>query len=138
MNHDSAHNAAPEKHNPDERTVALQFIQPIFDILDCENVGIVQFGEADEHMQQLFFSMDSDRSRTVSLDEFNHASPQAQAVKVILFQQIDSDGDNVLSGMEYRTYIDKAIRLIDTNRDSEVSLEEAELSPSMTQRSPNK
>ena len=112
-----------------DRTLAIHFIQPIFGILDCEGVGAVQAGESDEHMQQLFFSKDRDRSRTLSQQEFITGNTKHSKLDAAVFRQIDSNGDGVLSAAEYRNYVEHVILLIDTDGDSEVSLEEAELPP---------
>ena len=122
------------KSGYDEYTLAVHFIQPIFEILDCENVGIVQAGDSGEHMGQLFYARDRDRSRTLSQPEFIRAA-HAELDSAI-FSRIDSDGDGVLSDREYRSYVEHAIRIIDTSGDAEVTLEEAKLLPNDVQATP--
>ena len=119
--------ASVDDHSIDDHTLAIHFIQPIFETLDCENVGRIQTGDAGEHITPLFSYKDSDHSRTLNQQEFIGKNPKRPDLDAAVFRKIDSNGDGQLSDREYIRYVDTAIRTIDRNGDGEASLVEAEL-----------
>ncbi|MEE2733281.1 MAG: hypothetical protein VYA55_20850 [Pseudomonadota bacterium] len=119
----------PEAETVDPRhAAAVHFIQPIFSVLDCEKKGEIEAGEIDEHFAELYFFVDRDRSRTISLQEFSasmsHSSAQQDAY---LFQQMDTNQDQLVSIMEYRQFVFEVLQVADTDRNGSVDEDEAEL-----------
>ncbi len=107
---------------PDQRSAAVHFLQPIFPDLDCEGVGVVEQGEVDEHFFQLFFSQDTDQSKTLSMREFlRYSREENRAKDIFLFKLIDKNADGQLSPREYREHVIFAIDAADADRDGELT-----------------
>jgi hypothetical protein len=121
---------APAKPFADERAAALHFIKPAFPILDCTDTGSIEQGEVDEHFFNLFFSLDADRSRSISLQEYIRAAYDSTPEKEgFIFDLIDTDGNGAVSTREYRQHLFTAIDLADENGDGEVTELEAGVAP---------
>ena len=98
------------------------FIQPMFSVLDCEHVGKISSGEVDEHFYALFFYIDRDQSRDITLDEFIRSAHGSTPEKEqYLFGLMDVDKNDLVSVNEFRDFTISAIDSSDTDNDGLVS-----------------
>jgi len=105
-----------------ERDAAVFFLTPIFSIIDCEAVDVIEDGDVDEHFSTLFFFNDRDQSRVITESEFVGArAKHAQAQSTYVFKMMDLDGNGQVSTHEYRRYISFAIDTADLNKDGELA-----------------
>ncbi len=106
----------------------MHFLQPMFDTLDCEGVGIVESGEVDEHFYGVFGFADVDNSRSLSKQEYIKSIHNADpGLESFIFASIDKNGDGMLSPLEFRNHVIMAIDIADTNRNGELTETEAEM-----------
>jgi len=110
----------------DNRSHAVFFVRPFFDIMDCNSEGAIDTSEVDDHFHQIFFSHDRDRSKSISLSEFALFSPD-RAKSLYLFERIDKNFDKMLTAKEYRQHMIAAIKLADRDGDGELSRQEVGL-----------
>lgn len=107
------------------RQQASAFLVPVFDILDCTDQGFIESGEVDEHFAQVFNPMDRNRSRSLSRSEYlRYGSAETLSLREAAFDGIDTDRDQSVSALEFRSYLFQIIEIADTDGDGEVTREE--------------
>lgn len=117
---DTVPGSAPEKGS-DEIRAAAHFLSLYRNHLDCENLGYIQTGEADEHFAPIFLSNDTDRSKRLSLTELqSNSSPIDRDLIGVGFAKMDRDKDGWATADELRIYLNNAVTLIDSNADGDV------------------
>lgn len=100
---------------------ASHFVSPFVNELDCENVGYAQIGEVDEHFFPIFNVLDHDRSQLISKQEMvGDPHIRNKALQAISFEEMDSNGDGNVNPYELRSYLIKALKLLDGNGDDDV------------------
>lgn len=89
--------------------------------LDCENVGYIQTGEADEHFAPIFLASDADRSRSLSREEFlNNPYAPSQSLLDVSFVEMDKNSDEVVSPDELRLYLSGAVKKVDGDNNGDI------------------
>ncbi|TGD70939.1 EF-hand domain-containing protein [Mangrovimicrobium sediminis] len=115
----------PETGDTPEHSAAAQFVSPFFVELDCEHVGYIQTGEADEHIGPIFRRFDIDGSRNISRQEWlAYRWMENKQWMALSFDTADSDDDALVSVAEFRTYLIWAIGSLDSDSDGEVHPED--------------
>jgi hypothetical protein len=100
---------------------AAQFLSLYFNELDCENVGYIQTGEADDHFAPIFLSSDTDSSRTLSRSEVvNNPFAKNKQLLALSFQQMDMDHSGAVSPDELRDYLSHSVQQVDSDRNGDV------------------
>ena len=109
----------------DRIRASAQFLSLYFNELDCENVGYIQTGEADDHFAPIFLSSDVDSSRTLTRTEvINNPFAKNKALLEISFEQMDSNGNGSASPDELRDYLSLSVRQVDSDRNGDIYPEE--------------
>jgi hypothetical protein len=104
-----------------QRDAAVYFLTPIFDIIDCESVGVIEDGDVDEHFTSLFFFNDRDQSRYIVESEFVRArSGKTKKQSVEVFQMMDTNSNGQVTPQEYRQFVSYAIKATDTDNNGEL------------------
>ena len=112
--------SAPE-NGSNEIRAAAQFLSQYRNQLDCENLGHIQTGEADEHSGSIFLSLDIDSSRSISRSELmNIPFVKNRSLLAVAFSKMDQNGDGKLTEDELRIYLNDAVTIIDGNNDGYV------------------
>ncbi|ODB85106.1 hypothetical protein A3194_15255 [Candidatus Thiodiazotropha endoloripes] len=105
----------------DEIRAAAQFLSLYRTELDCENVGYIQTGEADEHFAPIFLSSDIDSSRSLSRKELqNNPYAPNRSLLGVSFSKMDRNADGSATPDELRQYLNNSVSLIDSNADGDV------------------
>ncbi|BFM08738.1 hypothetical protein [Halioxenophilus aromaticivorans] len=100
---------------------AAQFLGLYFNELDCENVGFIQTGEADDHFAPIFLASDTDSSRSLSRQEIvNNPFAKDKALLDITFSEMDANGDGKASPDELRDYLNAGLKRIDSDNNGDV------------------
>ena len=109
---------------------AKSVLNLLFYPLDCDMDGVIDPGEVDEHISQLWLPIDGDRSRTLSPKEYamTHRTLDAKS-DAVLFADADANHDGVVGVDEFRAHVKRMIRLLDTDGDREISRGDAGLKP---------
>jgi hypothetical protein len=113
--------------NADQLRAAAQFVSLYRNELDCENVGYVQTGEADEHFAPIFHSYDHDQSRSISLRELL-SDPYIRDKKLlaVTFSNMDRNADGSASAKELLNYLNTSVKQLDGDGDGDVYPDEFE------------
>ena len=111
----------PPETGSDEIRAAAQFLSLYRNELDCENVGYIQTGEADEHFAPIFLSNDIDSSRSLSRTELlNNPFVKNRSLLGVSFSKMDQDADGTATPDELRNYLNNAVANVDGNADGDV------------------
>lgn len=111
-----------------ERQIARDTLLPMFYVLDCTDQGFLEAGEIAEHMAQIFRPFDRDNSRTLSRGEFSRAGNYHDAGLLdTAFTMSDANADGAVNSQEYRYYLERLIRTMDTDSNGELTLAELQV-----------
>ena len=97
----------------------------VYHVLDCTQEGFINAGEAIEHGGTLFRHLDRDRSGLVSRDEYVRAVHKRLApIRHAYFDEMDADGDGLITIQDYTDHLTVLIDAGDTNRDGDTAWQE--------------
>lgn len=101
------------------------FLEPVFDILDCDRQDMIDRGQVDEHFGQLFAPRDTDRSHTLSLGEFVSGTRGAlRKRRELAFGTADQNADGQLTADEFTAHLYGLLDAADSNKDGSVTRQE--------------
>ena len=105
----------------DDIRAAAQFLSLYRNEMDCENVGYIQTGEADEHFAPIFRSSDTDSSKTLSKKELmSNPFATQQSLLGISYLKMDQDKNGLVTADELRIYLNHAVTVVDSDSDGDV------------------
>lgn len=108
---------------------AKTVVDPAFDALDCENVGMIGPWEVDDHFAQLWLPITMGNNQPLKPTQFaklHHKLPEPSARA--LFESADTDGSGAVDEMELRVFMRGLVRQLDRDGDGDTSREEVRLS----------
>ncbi|MCG8316012.1 MAG: hypothetical protein MI976_22600 [Pseudomonadales bacterium] len=105
----------------DRVRAAAQFLSLYRNEMDCENVGYIQTGEADEHFAPIFRSSDTDGSKSLSKNELmNNPFAPDRLLLGLSFVEMDFNKDDAVTADELRIYLNSAVTIVDSDADGDV------------------
>lgn len=118
---DSEPQPVHKKNGSDEIRAAASFLNLYRHALDCENVGYIQTGEADEHFAPIFLATDIDGSKSLSLKELqNYSLAKNRDLMQVSFTKMDKNGNGSATAEELRIYLNTAVATVDSDNDGDV------------------
>ncbi len=110
----------------DEREQARFLIEPIFDLLDCGDEGYVQAGEVDEHLGELHRALGMARQYHENVNPGLSDTERNDLIRIesALRDDMDADGDDYVTKLEYRVRLIHLIHASDVDGDGEVTRDE--------------
>lgn len=97
----------------------------IYYVLDCTNEGYINPGEVTEHGGVLYRRMDLDRSGKVSRAEYvGFVNEKWRPIRENYFDQMDKNGDDVITVIDYMAHLSALVDEADLNRDGDAAWSE--------------